>query len=83
MRSTDEPLRTDAGRSIAEALEVALSDVAIGAATQGAAGPKPAAAMQRVRDLFFGYAARVREEAYEDGRANERLAAQAKRGSES
>lgn len=82
MSSTDAPLRTGAEHSVAEALEAALSDVAIGAAAQGAAGPKPAAAMQRVRDLFFGYAARVREEAYEDGRANERLAAQAKRGSE-
>lgn len=66
-------------RSVAEALEAALADVATSAAAQGASGARAAAAMQRVRDLFFSYVGRVREQAYEDGRAVERVACAAKR----
>lgn len=75
-------LKADAGRSVAEALEAALADVAIGAAAQGPTGPKPTAAMQRVRDVFFEYVARVREQAYEDGRHIEQLAHRAREAGE-
>ena len=39
-------------RSVAEALEAALTDLAAGAAAQGASGARASAAMQRVRDLL-------------------------------
>lgn len=69
-------------RSVAEALEAELSTLTVAAATHGVAHPSTQRAQQRVRDLFFGYAGRVREVAYEDGRHVERIAVAAREGAE-